>query len=345
MARCRERGRGRRRALLLPLLVLPLIMSGEPQCRPVPVHGDRPWCGGVRCPLLPGRVVACNETAHCEYAFEEPTGRSRWDVMIWVPASSFPMGAPPGQGATNAQPVHTVTLEAGYWVDRYEVTAEAYAAFLNERGSNWCDQPGLGPVACLDSASGEGTLSWNVGEGRAEVGNDCQSSATDPFLPASCAEHPAVEVGRPGAAAFCAWAGKRLCSEAEWERAAKGTSQQPYPWGDASPGPDLVNCGPADCADGFLGSAPVGSFPAGRSPVGAEDMSGNALEWVADDWHDDYVGAPTDGSAWLADPAERAALFGTRRGGIWYGGASRVWKRDRSGRVDYATARGLRCCR
>jgi formylglycine-generating enzyme required for sulfatase activity len=121
-----------------------------------------------------------------------------------------------------------------------------------------------------------------------------------PYDPAAAPDEAVVGVTWAQAAAYCAYAGGRLPTEAEWERAARGTDERLYPWGDTAPTCSLANL--------FLcsaGRADVGSRPSGVSPVGALDMAGNVWEWVADWFSDSYYAqspssdpqGPADGSA------------------------------------------------
>jgi len=194
---------------------------------------------------------------------------------VLVPAGSFLMGSPKGtEIAVVEKPEHTVRLEA-FRIDRYEVTNEEYGRFL--RAIKEVHPPTCSPLEAPGKDHTPDAKTW-----------------TDPEWNAP--DKPVVSVDWFDAYAYCAWAGGRLPTEAEWEKAARGTDGRTYPWGNEfTPGvllgnfadesakkanPDWVILGNYD--DGFVHTAPVGSFPDGKSPYGAEDMAGNVWEWVAD---------------------------------------------------------------
>src|SRR6266498_1531700 len=102
-------------------------------------------------------------------------------------------------------------------------------------------------------------------------------------VPAAFTDHPVINVDWYDAAAYCAWAGRRLPTEAEWERAARGTTGRRFPWGDAEPTRTLANYLNQWRNGGGL--EPVGSHPQGTSPEGVQDLQGNVWEWVTD-WYD-----------------------------------------------------------
>jgi serine/threonine-protein kinase len=198
-------------------------------------------------------------------------------VLVYVPAGEFLMGS---NDYPVEQPIHTVYLDA-YWIDRTEVTHQMYVDFLNEMGTQ---------VA-------EGTTWLNLSNTEIR-----RSSAGDWVVAGDLAEYPAQGVKWYGAAAYCDWAGRRLPTEAEWEKAARGTDGRTYPWGENNLSGNLLNF--ADVSldvdwadesvdDGYEFQAPVGSYPDGASPYGALDMAGNVQEWVAD-WYDDvyYANSP-----------------------------------------------------
>jgi len=206
--------------------------------------------------------------------------------MITVPAGYFFMGAN-GRGADEI-PEHRVYLDE-YLIDRYEVSAADYAAFLNA----------VNNVKGYYLDNKYGPLFY---DGR--------------FHPRPGLEaHPVNNVNWYGAFAYCQWKGKRLPTEAEWEKAARGTDRRLYPWGDERPTPQQARFNQTwteELAHGVM--LPVDSLPQGRSPYGAHHMAGNVKEWV-DDWYDrEYYGDPSNHT----NPAGPiGGEFKGVRGGSW----------------------------
>ncbi len=180
--------------------------------------------------------------------------------LVWIPPATFSMGSDdalaPGPGGTVA--VHQVTL-GGYFIGKLEVTWAQVAAY--------CDATGA-----------ESPERLFVHGARARDGGNVRLA--NPFVPPD--DHPASNVTWRVARDYCAWAGLRLPTEAEWEYAAHGqdASRHPYPWGVDPPDRELLNR--TGGQDGFGLTAPVGSFPRGASPFGCLDMAGNVLEHTAD---------------------------------------------------------------
>ena len=195
--------------------------------------------------------------------------------MVLIPAGSFRMGSNAPEADSDEQPVHTVYVDA-FYMDKYEVTNAEYAAFLNAKGKhieNGIVWFGLTNKYALIERVG--------GRYRAKAGY---------------ANHPVIEVSWYGAMAYAAWAGKRLPTEAEWEKAARGgLAGQKYPWGNAAP--NGTQCNFADkntdyswsdksADDGYHFTAPVGSYP--PNAYGLYDMAGNVWEWCLDAYDSDF---------------------------------------------------------
>ena len=173
-------------------------------------------------------------------------------------------------------PQHTVYLDA-YWIDKFEVTNSQYERCIK---AGVCGTPQSADNSDLNSPS-----------------------------------YPVVGVGWNDAVAYCQWAGARLPTEAEWEKAARGTDGRRFPWGN-NPAP----CDLAVTYDQFANACdqgytiwPVGSKPAGASPYGALDMAGNAQEWVMD-WYDAdyYTNSPSQNPA-----GPNSGNTRVQRGGSW----------------------------
>lgn len=178
--------------------------------------------------------------------------------MVWIKDGTFMMGSQEGSSKVNS--LHQVYLSA-FYIDIYEVTTARYAKFLEAVGPA---QPGLVPMF------------W-------EQVN----------LPYD-GDRPVIGVTWNAAETYCRWVGKRLPSEAEWEKAARGTDDRTYPWGNEVPTFKLANYDKPFSVNRYSDSLrPVDSDEAGQSPYGVYGMAGNAAEWVAD-WYDEkyYATSP-----------------------------------------------------
>ena len=195
---------------------------------------------------------------------------------IYVPAGEFLMGSADGQGESNEHPQHTVHLD-GYWIMQTEVTNAQYAR---------CVAAGV-----------------------------CSASATVYWQDETLAKLPVTGVDWSQAQAYARWVGGRLPTEAEWEKAARGTDGRIYPWGNGPAEPDRTNC----C--NFAGGAePVGSYGAGASPYRVLDMAGNVWEWVNDWYQPDYYSTSPQANPQGPEMGEYRVL----RGGAYLNEAENV---------------------
>jgi formylglycine-generating enzyme required for sulfatase activity len=242
----------------------------------------------------------------------------RWEkdgsTVIKIPAGTFTMGS--SDGDADEKPVHQVEL-GEYYIDKYEVTNRQYKQFCDATGRSYPEDPSY-----FTSMSGY-------------------------FR--NYPDYPVVNVSWNDAAAYCTWAGKRLPTEAEWEKAARGTDSRKYPWGNGEPdagGFYRANWGEGSDRsvwkrDGYEYSSPVGSYERGASPCGCLDMAGNVWEWCSD-WYDgSYYGrSPRSNPNGPSSGSSRVI-----RGGSWDSGAWDLRCSDRGGDApsDRIIFLGFRC--
>lgn len=195
--------------------------------------------------------------------------------MVEIPAGHFTMGSDGTQALEDERPSHRVWLDA-YSIDVHEVTTGQYAAFI---------------------AAAKRSLPWK-------------------WETVDLAQHgdrPVIGVDWGDAEAYCTWIGKRLPTEAEWEKAARGTDARLYPWGSQTPTSELANFALGARFSYNQVLLPVRSHEAGKSPYGLYHMAGNAYEWVQDWYGTNYYETSPDKNP----PGPSQGQFRVLRGGSW----------------------------
>ena len=223
-------------------------------------------------------------------------------IQVYVPSGEFIMGSDDIEAIISTEggraypeiPVNRVYLD-GYWIDKYEVSNGQYALCVDE---GVCKPPYL------------------------------SSSETRPkyYGNPEYSNYPVIWVNWDMARAYCEWTGRRLPTEAEWEKAARGTDGRKYPWGNEPLSGERANFCDVNCPrtianpiynDGYADTSPVGNYPAGASPYGAMDMSGNVWEWVGT-LIKPYPYDSKDGREDLEASGERVWRGGPWSNGYWW---------------------------
>ena len=234
-------------------------------------------------------------------------------VMVYVLAGKFLMGSADSDpmAQSNEKPQQSVYLDA-YWIDKTDVTNAMYAICVNAGG------------CYLPSGS---------------------NSSTRPsyYSNSQYADYPVIYVSWASANSYCSWGGARLPTEAEWEKAARGTDGRIYPWANPGINCSLANLYPYGSSDCVGDTSEVGMYPSGASSYGALDMAGNVRQWV-NDWYDAayYASSPSSNPQGPSGGTNRVV-----RGGSWNGNdfSLRSALRNRYNSTIAGDYIGFRCAR
>lgn len=228
--------------------------------------------------------------------------------MVRIPAGVFKMGNPEGQGRQDEWPEREIYLD-DFEIDQLEVTNERYFKFIEATGHR--NPPNPYGTGLLRSPKGIEDL-------------------------------PVVQMTWYDSKSYCAWAKKRLPTEAEWEKAARGTDGRTFPWGNSPATSKQANFEKE--WEGEKTLYPVGSHPEGDSPYGVKDMAGNAREWVYDYYEEDYYKKAPDRNPRGPD---KKGIVRSIRGGSWHSPTSdiRAAARGKGGFALQTHGTGFRCAR
>jgi len=222
-------------------------------------------------------------------------------TLLYVPASNFTMGI--DNGNPDEKPVHIVYLDS-FWIDRTDITNKMYALCVNAG-------------VCKTPTTSSNTHSSYYGNSQYD-------------------NYPVISVSWHDATAYCKWADRRLPTEAEWEKAARGTDGKIYPWGNSAPDNTLLNYN-LNVGD----TTAVGSYPKGASPYGALDMAGNVWQWV-NDWYGDIYYQNSPASNPLGPDSGQFRVF---RGGSWLNAKYNIYSvvREWAYPASSSPSMGFRC--
>jgi formylglycine-generating enzyme required for sulfatase activity len=241
-------------------------------------------------------------------------------VMVYVPEGAFQRFVWSGGHDAGGDDIYL----NGFWIDQTEVTNAMFAEFLNAKGNQ-----AEGGATWLDAEDADVQIEIVSGEWQA----------------VSKPEHPVVEVTWYGARAYCEWAGRRLPTITEWEKASRGEGGNLYPWGNAELNCNLANYKVLGNKSECRGeTSKVGSYPDGASPYEALDTAGNVWEWVADWWWDPnyYESSPMENPLGPSSVSLRMLQGGSW---IWLPSRLLVWNNRTSIPADSYYDGGFRCAR
>lgn len=223
--------------------------------------------------------------------------------MVYVPEGTFMMGR--NASYSDEHPARDVYLDA-YWIDKYEVTNEQYAKCI---AAGKCTNP-------HESAA--------------------YYAQNNYYENSSGVDYPVIFVDWYQAKSYCEWVGGDLPTEAQWEKAARGTDGRKYPWGNQEPDSSYANYDNRSMGD----TSKIGSFEKGASPYGAMDMAGNVWEWVNDWWADKYDETDTINPQGPTNGEQKVM-----RGGSWWNNSAfiRTQYRNEARPNDADDFSGFRC--
>lgn len=225
-------------------------------------------------------------------------------MTVMIPQGPFAMGINEKGAQKSEGPIHIVQVSA-FLIDQYETTTAEYREFLQ-------------------TSRRSPPIFW------------------EQVLPGRDDRKPVIGLSWGDAKAYCEWAGKRLPTEAEWEKAARGVDKRVFPWGADQPAKHLANYDQLPTVNPYDGGVlPAGRFEAGKSPFGVYDMAGNAWEWVAD-WYDEqyYSKSPGDNPKGPVQGKKKVL-----RGGSWLLGDLRTTARDSAHPEKATETFGVRCAK
>ena len=254
---------------------------------------------------LIGILLSCDSSPIEDEKHEQSVEQPNLKNMALIPAGEFIMGSPEGEGAFDEHPQHVVYLD-DFYIDKYEVTNAQFKEFVEATGYvTDVERKGIGEVwnpisiyhhiiyySYFKGVNWRCPDAWKEGDSHPNAWKDdiVDLQGVRPYtIHLSCPDslnYPVVQVSWNDAQAYATWIGKRLPTEAEWEKAARGTGGRRWPWGNIfNLSIESVTVHANIASDSLV---PVDSFPTGVSPYGVYNMAGNVREWVADWYAPDY---------------------------------------------------------